>query len=115
MDQSVTVFLLKYLWKCGKYFGQELLSPNMSNSKAFLIAIASSAGFSCIQSRVCFCPLLLQTGYIMSIMASVFEGIGLLLLCANIYILHVHPFNQCDRADCEMCTRRNIRIFGKDV
>ena len=87
----------------------------MCNSKAFLIAIASSAGFSFIQAKVSFCPLLFQTGYLLSITSSAFEGIGILLRCVDIYILHVHPYNQCGRKECEICTSRNVHIFGKDA
>ena len=115
MDKSVTVFHLQYLWKCAKFFGQELLSRSMCNSKAFLIAIASSAGFSFYQANVSFCPLLFETGYILSITSAVFEGIGILIRCADIYVLHTHPYNRCGQQDCEVCTSRNRLIFGKDA
>ena len=115
MDKSLTIFHLQYLWKCGKYFCQELLSRNMCNSKAFVIAIASSAGLSYIQANASFCPLLFQSGYVFSITSSIFEGIGLLFRCVDIYILHVHPYNECDKRDCEICTARNVHIFGKDA
>lgn len=112
MDQSITSFHLRYFWKAGKFFGNELICFKFTNTKAWILSTVSMFACATILHTTSFCPFLIQSAYYTSLAAFFFETIGVLLRATELYSHELHSFCNC----CELNNEdRRKKFYGKDV
>ena len=113
MDKSLTPIHVCYIWKLGKYFGQELICCQMTNIKAWFLSLGGMTTCAYLLHNCNFCPRLFEAGYVLSGTSFFLETTGVLFRAYDIYVTHMHAFslNCC----CEACVKRQQHIYSKDL
>ena len=112
MDKSITTFHLRYLWKAGKFFGNELICSKFTNTKAWALSVLSTCGFATVLHTTSFCPFLIESAYYISLATFFLETFGITTRAAELYGHEFYSFfNSFDLSDPD----REKQFYGKDV